>query len=131
MNTHFTLLTAVLVLATACAKGDDHTTHASSGTGGTTTTGTNSSAGHNTDQTAQSQSNAKADLDHLAEIRKSIVGDDTLSVSAKNVQIMTRSGNVLLRGKVSSATERDAIERHARASAATVSVDDQVQVETK
>ena len=131
MNTHFTVLTAVLVLATACSHGDNHTTHAANGT---TTTGTgtgSSSSASGQGTTAQSQSNAKADLDHLAEIRKSVTGDDTLSTGAKNVQIMTRNGTVILRGKVASTTEREAIERHARASAATVSVDDQIEVETK
>jgi osmotically-inducible protein OsmY len=130
MNTQFTVLTAVLVLATACSRGDDRGTHAAGSTGsGSTTTG--STGGTKSTDTAQTQSNAKADLDHVAEIRKAITGDDTLSTAAKNVQVITRNGTVLLRGKVSNATERDAIERHARASAATVSVDDQIEVETK
>lgn len=129
MNTHFTVVTAVLVLATACSRSDDHTTHAANGT--TTSSGTTAGSGTHSTDTAQSQSNAKADLDHVAEIRKAISADDTLSTAAKNVTVITRNGTVLLRGKVASTSERDAIERHAKASAATVSVDDQIEVETK
>jgi len=121
MNTHFSLLTAVLVIATACTRTDEHATHAANGT-------TTAAPGMASDLTALSQSNAKADLDHLAEIRKALVADDALSVAAKNVQVLTKDGNVLLRGKVASGLEREAVERHARACPATRSVDDQIEV---
>jgi len=126
MNTHsfspLLLALAAAVLASACSRAEDGTTHAAN---------TPMSNGASSDRTAMSQSNAKADLDHLAEIRKSIVADDDLSVAAQNVQVLTNGGNVLLRGKVASTAERAAVERHARAASATRSVDDQLEIESK
>lgn len=113
------LALCLLTLAAACNRADD--VHAS----GTTT------ASGKTTPTSSDQSNAKADLDHLAEIRKALVADDSLSVAAKNTQVLTKDGHVILRGKVASATERETVERHARACAATRSVDDQIEVDAK
>lgn len=123
MHTHHCLLPLALVaVVTACSRSEDRTTHAS---GGTTTVAPKLDS----KDTAMSQSNAKADLDHLAEIRKALVGDDALSVAAKNVQIMTKDGHVSLRGKVANAIERDSVEAHARACPATRSIDDQIAVD--
>lgn len=115
MNSRFCCLTAVLVIAAACTR-TENTTHAAGKTPATSTD-------------VMSQSNAQSDLDHLAEIRKTIVADDTLSVAAKNVQVLTKDGNVLLRGKVPSAGERDAVARHAKSCPQTKTVDDQLVVE--
>jgi len=81
--------------------------------------------------TPMDQSNEKADIDHLAEIRKGVNADDSLSVSAKNVKIVTRAGQVTLRGVVPTSAERQRIESIARGSAATHSIDNQIEVETK
>ncbi|MDZ4771721.1 MAG: BON domain-containing protein [Planctomycetota bacterium] len=77
------------------------------------------------------QSNSKVDIDHVAEIRKALVGDDQLSMSAQNVKIMTSAGVVTLRGTVPTALERARIEELARKSSATTSVVNQIEVETK
>ncbi len=81
--------------------------------------------------TAMDQSNAKSDLSHLAEIRKAIEADDTLSMAAKNVTVLTKSGVVTLRGTVASAAERARVEQLAHQCPATKSVDDQLTVEAK
>lgn len=117
------LLSVALVLATAsCARDDHGAAHASNGK--TTTT-----VGTDANPTAMSQSNERADLDHLAEIRKALVADDSLSTAAKNVQVLTKNGTVLLRGKVTSTLEREAVEGHARTCTATRTVDNQIDVE--
>ena len=48
--------------------------------------------------TATDQSNDPADLKLTADIRKMVVGDDSLSMMAKNVKIVTIGGVVTLRG---------------------------------
>jgi|GEM_PF-3244316 len=116
------LLGVALLLATACSRTEPGSVHASSGTA----TGTVNS---DSNRTATSQSNEKSDLDHLAAIRKALVADDSLSVAAKNVQVLTRNGDVLLRGKVPSTLERESIEAHARSCAATRAVDNQIETE--
>jgi hyperosmotically inducible periplasmic protein len=65
-------------------------------------------------QTADSQSNTKADLALTAQIRKALMDDKTLSMSAHNVKIITRNGMVTLRGAVASEAEKAAVAAKAR-----------------
>ena len=55
------------------------------------------------------QSSSPADLVMVQEIRRAVVSDDTLSVTAKNAQIVTSSGIVVLRGSVQTARERESL----------------------
>lgn len=55
--------------------------------------------------TAQDQSNSKPDLEITRLIRRAIVTDKELSVSAHNVKIITSAGNVTLKGPVNSEEE--------------------------
>ena len=64
--------------------------------------------------TATDQSNAPADLKLTADTRKMVVGDDSLSMMAKNVKIVTIDGVVTLRGPVENEKEKAAIESHAK-----------------
>jgi hyperosmotically inducible periplasmic protein len=64
--------------------------------------------------TATDQSNDPADLEMTEDIRKMVVGDDSLSMMAKNVKIVTIGGVVTLRGSVETEKEKAAIESHAR-----------------
>ena len=64
--------------------------------------------------TATDQSNDPADLKLTADIRKMVVGDDSLSMMAKNVKIITVGGVVTLRGPVETEKEKAAIESHAK-----------------
>jgi osmotically-inducible protein OsmY len=74
------------------------------------------------------QSNDEADLKITSETRKMLVDDDSLSVLAKNVKIITvKGGAVTLRGPVESDAEKAAIEKHAKMAGAT-SVTDQLEV---
>ena len=64
--------------------------------------------------TATDQSNDPADLKLTADIRKMVVGDDSLSMMAKNVKIVTIGGVVTLRGPVETDKEKSTIESHAK-----------------
>lgn len=55
-----------------------------------------------------------ADREITRRIRKRVVGEDSLSFTAKNVKIITRDGKVTLRGPVRNQAERQTIERLAR-----------------
>jgi osmotically-inducible protein OsmY len=60
--------------------------------------------------TADQQKGNKADRDLTQKIRKSVVSDKSLSMSAHNVKIISRDGMVTLRGAVKSDDEKKAIE---------------------
>jgi hyperosmotically inducible periplasmic protein len=65
-------------------------------------------------ETATDQSNDPADIKMSAAIRKMVVADDSLSMMAKNVKIITVGGAVTLRGPVETEKEKAAIESHAK-----------------
>ncbi len=65
------------------------------------------------------QSNRPEDLKITQAIRKAVIADDSLSLGAKNVRIITAEGKVTLVGTVRSAEEKDKIVAHAKASAGT------------
>src|SRR6185295_17520232 len=56
--------------------------------------------------TPPDQGGSAADRELTAEIRRSIVKDDSLSTNAHNVKIMTNDGVVTLRGPVKSVAEK-------------------------
>lgn len=67
--------------------------------------------------TASDQGNSKPDIETTAKIRRAIVADDSLSVSAHNVTIVTRDGKVTLRGDVRSVQEKATVAAKAVAAA--------------
>ena len=60
--------------------------------------------------TADQQKGNKGDRELTQRIRKSVVSDKSLSMSAHNVKIISRDGMVTLRGTVKSDDEKKAIE---------------------
>ena len=74
------------------------------------------------------QKENQSDREITQRIRKSVVGDDSLSFTAKNVKIITRDGQVTLRGAVKSDQERTAIERAASTVAGPQRVVNQIEV---
>ena len=79
-------------------------------------------------KTSGDQSNTKEDTDLTAAIRRAIVKDGSLSVTAKNVKIISEHGQVTLKGPVRSIEEKSAIEETARRIAGTKAVDSELQV---
>jgi hyperosmotically inducible periplasmic protein len=78
--------------------------------------------------TAGQQSNAKGDVVLTRKIRRAVVKDDSLSMLAHNVKIVTANGNVTLRGPVNSEAEKVAIASKAKAIAGAGNVDNQIEV---
>lgn len=78
--------------------------------------------------TAGEQSNAKGDVALTRKIRRAVVKDDSLSMLAHNVKIVTANGNVTLRGPVNSEAEKVAIASKAKAIAGAGNVDNQLEV---
>jgi len=74
------------------------------------------------------QGNSKAEIAITAAIRRGVMGDRSLSFTAKNVKIITVGTRVTLRGPVKSDAERTTIENLARQTAGVTDVDDQLEV---
>ena len=79
--------------------------------------------------TPMDQGNSAEDLRITADIRKALMKEDALSFTAKNVKIITRDGQVLLRGPVKTSIEKARIDTIARTIAGVIRVDDQLEVE--
>jgi hyperosmotically inducible periplasmic protein len=61
---------------------------------------------NNSTLTPLDQGNSKADVDTTAQIRKEIIAGKNMSVNAQNVKIITKDGQVTLRGPVNTAEEK-------------------------
>jgi osmotically-inducible protein OsmY len=79
-------------------------------------------------KTPVDQSNTPEDLKITQSIRQAVVKDDTLTMSAKNVKIITAGGMVTLRGPVNTTEEKIKIEKLAKAAAGGAKVDNQLEV---
>jgi sporulation protein YlmC with PRC-barrel domain len=78
--------------------------------------------------TPTSQSESRADLQTTQNIRRSIMKDDSLSTTAKNVKIITANGKVVLRGPVRSEQEKAEISRLAEQVAGAGNVENDLEV---
>ena len=74
------------------------------------------------------QKENESDREITQRIRKAVIADDALSSSARNVKIITRDGQVTLRGPVKSAQERSAVERAAVTVAGPKRVTNQLEI---
>ena len=61
-------------------------------------------------------------------IRQSLMDDDSLSINAKNVKIITTNGVVTLRGTVNNEREKNEIGRKTKAVSGVKSVDNQLEI---
>ncbi len=78
--------------------------------------------------TAGDQKNRKSDVEITRGIRRSIAKDDQLSTYAHNVKIITKNGQVTLKGPVRSEQEKMMIEQKAQSVAGAGNVQDQMQI---
>lgn len=78
--------------------------------------------------TPEDQGGKAGDREITAAVRRAIVKDDSLSLNAHNVKIITRDGLVTLRGPVKSAAERTKIAHLAEKTAGVKRVDDQLEI---
>ncbi len=79
-------------------------------------------------QTSGDQSNSKEDIQVTAAIRRAIMAEDSLSMTAKNIKIITENGMVTLRGPVQSDAEKTKIAQLAEKSAGGAKVVNQLEV---
>lgn len=78
--------------------------------------------------TSGDQSNSPEDIKITAAIRRALVGDKSLSMTAKNVKIITVNGVVTLRGPVKNANEKAAISKLAQSASGKAKIDNKLEV---
>ena len=86
---------------------------------------------HDTRDTAQGQSEAKADRELAAAVRRAIVRDKSLSTYAHNVKVITRDGSVILRGPVRNIEEKAKVAELAKQVPNVTAIDNRLTVKTK
>ena len=74
------------------------------------------------------QSNSSADIKTTQAIRQALMKDGELSMTAKNIKVVTANGQVTLRGPVKSAQEKAKIGQLAKSAAGGAQIDDQLEV---
>ncbi len=74
------------------------------------------------------QGNSKADVATTMQIRKDVVAAENMSVNARNIKIITKDGQVTLRGPVNTAEEKRLIGEIANRIAQSGNVDNQLEV---
>lgn len=124
-----------IALALTLAGGAAFAQTTPSATAGQTTPAADNTRMNDRDQgstgdTAQAQSNAKGDRELLAAVRRSVVKDKSLSISAHNVKILAANGVVTLRGPVTSAEEKTKVEALAKQVAGVTSVQNNLDIKT-
>ena len=79
-------------------------------------------------RTSGDQSNSPEDVQITATIRRAVVGDHSLSATAKNGKIITADGVVTLRGPVQNEAEKTKIAELAQSAAGNAKIDNQLEV---
>ncbi|HEY1170353.1 MAG TPA: PRC-barrel domain-containing protein [Verrucomicrobiae bacterium] len=74
------------------------------------------------------QGTSKADIDTTARIRKELVGNKNISLSAQNVKVISNNGKVTLRGPVETDAEKRIVGDIANRVARAENVDNQIEV---
>jgi osmotically-inducible protein OsmY len=119
---------ALAALALLCFLGTVNSPHSLAQTSPAQTYPDNSKQNQNQSKTADDQTNAKADRDTTAQIRKSIMADKGLSTYAHNVKIITKNGTVTLKGPVQSEDEKQKVMSYASNVVSADKVTDQLTV---
>ena len=138
MNTRLMLLLAIVVMTSnGIVWGANNET---SPTGYSSSPESNTSDVENTERNVRDKSDATltpenqvegddSDRKITAEIRRAVVGDDSLSLDAQNVKIITLNRVVTLRGPVESEGEKTTIEKLARQAAGVKQVQNELEIE--
>jgi hyperosmotically inducible periplasmic protein len=79
-------------------------------------------------KTSGDQSNSSADLKTTQAIRRALMKDGELSMTAKNIKVITANGHVTLRGPVKTAQEKAKIDQLAKSAAGGAQIDNQLEV---
>ena len=81
--------------------------------------------------TSGDQSNSPADLKTTQAIRRALMKDGELSMTAKNIKVITADGKVTLRGPVQNPQEKTKINQIARSAAGGAPIVDQLEVKER
>jgi hyperosmotically inducible periplasmic protein len=79
-------------------------------------------------KTSGDQSNSSADLKTTQAIRQALMKDGELSMTEKNIKVITANGHVTLRGPVKTAQEKAKIDQLAKSAAGGAKIDNQLDV---
>jgi len=79
-------------------------------------------------KTSGDQLNSSADLKTTQAIRQALMKDDALSMTAKNIKVITANGHVTLRGPVKTVQEKTKIDQLAKSAAGGAQIDNQLDV---
>ena len=79
-------------------------------------------------KTSGDQSNSSADLKITQTIRQALMKDSELSMTAKNIKIITANGQVTLRGPVKTALEKAKVNQLAKSAAGGARIDAQLDI---
>ena len=79
-------------------------------------------------KTSGDQSNGSADLKTTQAIRQALMKDGELSMTAKNIKVITANGHVTLRGPVKTAQEKAKIDQLAKSAAGGSQIENQLDV---
>jgi hyperosmotically inducible periplasmic protein len=79
-------------------------------------------------KTSGDQSNGSADLKTTQAIRQALMKDGELSMTAKNIKVITANGQVTLRGPVKTAQEKAKIDQLAKSAVGGAKIDNQLDV---
>ena len=79
-------------------------------------------------KTSGDQSNSSQDVKITAAIRRAVVMDHSLSMTAKNAKIITSNGMITLRGPVKSDAEKAKIVELARSAVGNAKINNQLEV---
>ena len=79
-------------------------------------------------QTSGDQSNSPADLKITQAVRQALMKDDGLSMTAKNIKVITADGKVTLRGPVETAEEKAKIDQLAKSAAGDAQINNELEV---
>jgi hyperosmotically inducible protein len=121
MKRTFLALACLSAVSSAAIAADDEKTKPDN-------TATNERDRSGETQTSGDQSNSSADLKITQAIRQALVKDGELSMTAKNIKIITDNGQVTLRGPVKNAQEKAKIDQLARSAAGGAKIVDQLDV---
>lgn len=121
MQKNLLTLASVFALGLTAVAADEKKTNADN-------TGKNERDRSGETKTPTDQSNTPEDLKITQSIRQAIVKDESLTITAKNVKIITNGGQVTLRGPVKTAEEKSKIELAAKSAAGGAKIDNQLEV---
>ena len=79
--------------------------------------------------TSGDQSNSSADLKTTQAVRQALMNDGELSMTAKNIKVITANGQVTLRGPVKTAREKAKIDQIAKSAAGGAQIVNQLDVQ--